>query len=60
MIPIFSFLQEYFENSKGQSRGKPIHVSTDVQKGVEGDGKINEHNCIARASIPTKICIRGM
>jgi hypothetical protein len=60
MIPSFSFFQGDFENSKGQMRGKPIHVGRDVQKSVEGDGKINEHNCVTRGAIPTTMCIRGM
>jgi hypothetical protein len=38
-------------------RGKPIHVGRDVQKSVQGDGKINEHNCIIGGGIPTTMCI---
>jgi hypothetical protein len=54
------FFQGYYENSKGHMRGKPIHASRDVQKSVEEDGKINEHNFIARGAIPTTICIIDM
>ena len=43
MIPIFSFFQGYYENSKEQTRGKPTRVNRDVQKSVEEDGKRNEH-----------------
>jgi hypothetical protein len=31
-----------------KTRRKPRHASRDVQKNVEEDGKINEHNCVAR------------
>jgi hypothetical protein len=54
------FFQGDFENSKGQTRGKPRHVGKDVQKSVEEDVKRNEHNCVARRTIPTTMCIRGM
>jgi hypothetical protein len=49
-----------FDNSNGQIRGKPRHVSWDVKKSVEEDGKRNEHNCITRESIPTTMCLIGM
>jgi hypothetical protein len=60
VIPIFSFFQGYYENSKEQTRGKPIYVGRDVQKNVEGDGKRNENNCVAREAILTTMCIKGM
>jgi hypothetical protein len=30
------------------------------QQSVQGDGKINEHNCIIGGGIPTTTCIKGM
>jgi hypothetical protein len=59
MIPKF-FFQRDFRNSKGKTRGKPRHVSRDVQKSVEEGGKRNEHNCVTSGAIPTTMCIRGM
>ena len=59
MIPIF-FFQGDFENSKGQTRGKPKHVGRDVQKSVEEDVKRNEHNFVARGTLSTTMCIRCM
>jgi hypothetical protein len=41
MIPNFYFFQGDYENSKGKMREKQIHVVGDVQKSLEGDGKIN-------------------
>jgi hypothetical protein len=54
------FFQGDYEHSKGQTRGKPIHVCRDVQTSVQGDGKRNGHNCKAGGAIPTTLCIRGM
>jgi hypothetical protein len=59
IIVLFIF-QEDYANSKGQMRGKLIHVDRDVQKSVQGDGKRNEHNYIAGGTISTKTCIKGM
>jgi hypothetical protein len=41
-------------------RGKSIHVGRDVQKSLQGDGKINEPNYITGGGISTTTCIRGM
>ena len=41
-------------------RGKPIHGRRDVQKSVQGDGKINKHNCIIGRGISTTMCNEGM
>jgi hypothetical protein len=38
-------------------REKPIHVSSDFQTNVEGDGKINKHNFVAKGAIPTIMCM---
>ena len=40
--------------------GLEIHVGSDVEKSVQGDGKRNEYNCIAGGAIPTTTCITGM
>ena len=56
----FLIFQEYYENSKGQMRRKTIRTCRDVQKNVQWDGKINEHNCIAEGAIQTTMCVWGM
>jgi hypothetical protein len=59
MMPSIFFRGD-FENSKGQTRGKPRYVDREVQKIVEEKNKRNEHNCVARGFIPTTMCIIGM
>ena len=40
--------------------GSQIHANRDVEKSVQGDGKINEYNCIKGEVISTTMCIIGM